>query len=142
MYEEVVYHGRRGSRTEAPNLGVRSLAGKQHDRIHSIRNTLMAANVPLASARSMQQSANKVSETITYLNKQDMATQRKHLHDINEALGLGQDAPIRAKGEGHYNNQLRSGGGATPIQPATQAVNTIIENVTKSKKIIKCKHSK
>jgi len=31
---------------------------------------------------------------------------------------------------------LRSGGGRTPLQPATQAVYTIIEKVTKSKKII------
>ena len=122
LYEEVVDQRRRGPRTAALNLGVQ--VGLANSMIGStaFRNTLMAANVPPPSARSMQRSANKVSETITHLNKQDMAAQRKHLRDINEARGLGRDAPIRAEGDGRYNNPLTNGQGRTLLQPATQAV--------------------
>jgi len=39
-----------------------------------------------------------------------MAAQRKHLHDINDARGLGRDTPICDEADGRYNNSLRSGG--------------------------------
>lgn len=136
LYEEVENTGTRGPKIAAPNVGIQVGLANSMTATTSFRNTLMAANIPPPSARGMQRSANRVSETITHLNEQDMAAQRKHVRDINEARGLGRDAPIRAEGDGRYNNPLRSGGGRTPFQPATQSVYTIIENVTKAKKIL------
>ena len=120
---------RKDPRTAGSNRSVQ--VGLAFSRIGGIalKNTLIAASVLLHSAICIEQSANKVSEIITHLYQQDMAAQQKHLLDINETCGLALDTPFHAEAYGHYNNPLRSGGGRTPFQPATQAVNTILKNV-------------
>ena len=137
LYEEVeTASPHRGPKAVAANIGIQ--IGLTHSMVSNtaFRNVLMAANVPPPSARVMQQTANKVCDAITVLNEQDMAKQREHLRDVNEGRGLPRDAPIRAEGDGRYNNPLRSGAGNTPFQPATQSTYTIIENSTEKKKII------
>lgn len=136
LYVEIENKGSRGPKTAAPNVGVQVGLTQSMISNTAFRNGLMAVNIPPPSDRSMQKTANKVCDAITDLNKDDMEMQREHLRDVNQARGLPRDTPIRAEGDGRFNNALRSGSGTTPFQPATQATYTIIENVTKKKKII------
>ena len=83
----------------------------------------------------MQKQANKVGAAIESLNISDMQRQREKLQAVQHLRGQA-GKPIPVEGDARYNNNLTSGGGKTPYQPATQTVYTLAENVTKEKKII------
>ncbi len=102
----------------------------------AMRTILLATDIPAPSAKSMQDSANTVGKTLVALGQESMEKERNHLKHLNTICGLPADNPIRAEGDCRYNNALRSAGGTTPFQPATQAVYTICENNTPKKKII------
>ena len=136
LYDTVQLPNQAGPKIATANVGVNIGLMNTMSGTTALRNVLLAANVPAPSVSGMQKRSNKVSDLITNLNKEDMAEQRRHIRDINEARGLDRSAPIRSEGDGRYNNPLASGGGRTPFQPATQATYTLIENVTKKKKII------
>ncbi len=102
----------------------------------ALRTILLAADIPAPSTRSMQSAANSVGEKLIKLGQECMEDERQHLKQLNIACGLPAESPIMAEGDCRYNNALRSAGGTTPFQPATQAVYTVCENNTPKKKII------
>lgn len=136
LYSEKSSQTGRGPKEAAINTGIQ--IGLTHTSIgpSSLRQILLAGNIPPPSTSGMQVRANATADALVELNEDDMAEQRHHLQNINEARGLPRDAPIRAEGDGRYNNPLRSGGGKTPFQPGTQSTYAISENSTKNKKIV------
>ncbi len=102
----------------------------------AMRTILMAADIPAPAHSSMQRAANTVGQTLIQVSKENMHEEQEYLKDLNQKCGLSADEPIRAEGDCRYNNALRSAGGATPFQPATQSVYTVCENNTSRKKII------
>jgi len=136
LYNTVDIPNQTGPKIASANVGVNIGLMNTMSGTTALRNVLLAANIPAPSVSGMQKRSNKVADMITNLNKEDMAKQRRHIRDINETRGLERSAPIRSEGDGRYNNPLGSGRGHTPFQPATQATYTLIENVTKKKKII------
>ena len=53
-----------------------------------------------------------------------------------ETYGLPRTTPIAVEGDGRYNNPLYWSRDKNPFQPATQSTYTVVENLTREKKII------
>jgi len=107
LYDEVeTASPHTGPKAVAANIGIQMGRTQSMVSNTAFRNVLMVANVPPPSARVMKQTANKVCDSITVLNEDDMAKQWEHLRDVNEGRGLPRDAPLRAEGDGRYNNLL------------------------------------
>ncbi|XP_062604515.1 uncharacterized protein LOC134266309 [Saccostrea cucullata] len=101
-----------------------------------MRGMLLTANIHPASASSMQDTANKVGEKISSVNRRSMTDIRKSLKEKNSECGLPVNSSIRAEGDARYNNSTFSALGKTPFQAGTQVTYTMCENVTSEKKII------
>jgi len=99
----------------------------------AMRQILLSSNVTPPTPSPMQKQANKVGAAIESLNILDMQRQREKLQAVQHLRGQA-GKPIPVEGDARYNNNLTSGGGKTPYQPATQTVYTLAENVTKEKK--------
>ena len=134
LYVEID-EGKPGQKAAAPNKAVQ--VGLSHSMISntSFRNILLGTNIPAPAMSSMQKNTNAVGETLIQVNEDDMAKIRQDLKDTSIQKDLP-DEPIHISGDGRYNNNLFSGTGNTPLQPATQVVYTAIENVTNKKQII------
>ncbi|CAC5371640.1 unnamed protein product [Mytilus coruscus] len=61
---------------------------------------------------------------------------RERLKDIQQQNGKSSPNVINALSDGMYNNNLYSGVGKTPFQPATQVIYSLAENVTQQHDII------
>lgn len=135
LYNEVD-SGRPGRK--AADLNVGANVGLTHTPIGptGLRSILHSVNIPAPAASGFQKQANQVNAALEDLNKKDMKARREKLKDQNELKGLPRDAPIRAEGDGRYNNPLFTAAGKTPFQPSSQATYSINENQTKSKDII------
>jgi len=133
---DVVQSSSRGAKTAAPNIGLQ--VGLSHTPAGNtdLRHILNCAGIQAPSRRVMQSTANKVIDKTVDINKANMKSIRLGLKKINSLKGLDPETPILIEGDAQYNNRLGSGVGKTPFQPATQAVNTVCENVTSEKKII------
>ena len=93
-------------------------------------------NTSTPSETGMQTHANFTGSQLEELNMKDMKMIRKNLLDLNTIRGLPRATPLTVQGDGRYNNPLGSGTGKTLFQPATQAVYTLVENMTPAKQII------
>ena len=72
---------------------------------------------------------------IVQMVQDDLRRERAHLKDIVEGFGY---PAILVEGDGRYNNPLYWSWDRNPFQSATQASQTISENITQNKKIIGC----
>lgn len=119
-------------------INLRLQVGLSHTPIScaAFRKIMMAINVPPPSRSSMQRRSNQVSERLVTLNKEDMAKQRKKLHDINELRGEPREAPVPVEGDARYNNRLPSSVGKKPTQAGTQATYTLTEQHSGKGKIV------
>ena len=135
LYEEVA--STRPGR-KAAQLNVAMSLGQMGTSLttEGMRGMFLTANVLPASASSMQESANKVGQKITEVNKMSMRKIRHEVQEKNMQCGLPATTPIRVEGDARYNNSMFSGVGRTPFQAATQVTYTMCENVTNRKKII------
>lgn len=137
LYEEVdKLPGERGPKAAACNVQLQVGLSHGMGGNTSARNTLMAMNVPPPTPNAMQKSCNKISKLLTDVNLRDMAREREAVRDVLEARGLPRDTAIPIEGDARYNNELRSAGGKTPMQPGTQAMYTMRENITKKKGVV------
>jgi hypothetical protein len=135
LYQEVP-SSTRGCKAAAPNLGTQ--VGLSHTPAgnQDLRHIFNAAGIAAPARSGMQSLSDKVLDAIINVNTEDMERIRREIRMNNVRKGFTMDTPIMIEGDAQYNNALWSGGGKTPFQPATQAVYTISENETKSKKII------
>ena len=135
LYEEVP-SPTRGAKAAAPNIGIQ--VGLSHTPAGNLdfAHILNTAGIASPSISTMQRSSNKVLDHLEQLNKGDLDRVRKSFTHLNKIRGLPSDHPIGLEGDAQYNNSLHSGVGKTPFQPATQAIYTVSENVTKSKRIV------
>ena len=101
----------------------------------SFSKLLCSINTPPPSASGMHESANKILETVTRANKNDMKLRCEDLRSINNLQGKKTSA-INVQADGCYNNALYSGVGKTPFQPSTQAIYLVAENETPNHSII------
>lgn len=135
LYQEVP-SSKRGSKAAAPNIGMQIGLSHTPAGNQDISHILNAAGIAAPAQSSMQRLSNSIMNRVVEINTKDMADIRRGIKQGNMRKGLPAETPIRVEGDAQYNNSLRSGCGKTPFQPATQAVYTISENETKSKKII------
>ena len=137
LYEEVDKQGK-GRKTAKPNLSVQIALARQGISAHGLSDILSAANIVAPSTRGLQKNANLVCDQIVEENERSMTEYAEDIKMLNVAKGLPYDAPINIEADCRYNNPLSSGGGRTPMQPATQATYLVAEHFTKDKKIIAC----
>ncbi|XP_033725224.1 uncharacterized protein LOC117315189 [Pecten maximus] len=127
--------GRKGRDTVQMNSAVQ--VGLTQTRIgnSAMRLTLMSSNIPAPSDRGMQKSANKVCDQIEELNKTDMGGVRKRIREINTHRG-NPPSKVDLMVDATYNNPIYSGGGKTPLQPASQVMFSTIEHNTKDQYVL------
>ncbi|CAG2198088.1 unnamed protein product [Mytilus edulis] len=89
----------------------------------------LSTNLP-PSARGIQDACNKILPEIEEINKNDMKMRRERIKDMQQQNGKSNPNVINAQSDGMYNNNLYSGVGKTPFQPATQVIYSLAENVT------------
>ena len=133
LYEEVESQElKKGRKAAKPNVGL--ILGLMTTSIayRPICDIFASMNISPPNLTSMNQMANKISDKIVQLNTDDMSKVRKKIRLKKEALGEKDPSCIRAEGDGRFNNRF----GDTPFQPASQAVYTMLENETASKKVI------
>ena len=136
LYTVLDNANKRGPKPAAINLALQ--VGLSHNGIGNtgFRNIVQAINMPPPSLSYMQKNANTVGNIIQTLNDLNMKEVRQNLKEISVLRGLDSESKISAEADCRYNNNLYSGGGKTPFQPATQSVFTMCENHTPSKKVI------
>ena len=127
---------KKGRKDAAPNRALQVGLYQTGISNTAFRYILFSLAIPAPSVASIQVQANKVNEKHIEMNEKDMEQIRTHLLDLNEMRGLARDSPVTVEADTRFNNSLGSGSGKTPLQPATQAVFTVVENVTPAKKII------
>lgn len=101
-----------------------------------LRKICLSANIPAPSSTCLQKSANKVCDKIKSINEADMKRRRQRLIQVNKLRGLENPNEINVQCDGMYNNNIYSGIGKTPFQPATQTVYSVAENETNNHDII------
>lgn len=133
LYEEVESEElKKGRKAAKPNVGL--ILGLMTTSIayRPICDILANMNISPPDLKSMNQLANKISDEVVNLSKDEMSKIRKNIKLKKEAIGDRDPESIRAEGDGRFNNRF----GDTPFQPATQAVYTVLENETDAKKVI------
>lgn len=135
MYQEVNTR-KRGRKPADINLGVQVGLLKTPIGNESLRQILMASNIPAPCISSMAKASHSVGTKVVQTNQTDMSVIRQDLRKLNILRGKRDPSTIAVEGDGRYNNPLYSGGGKTPFQPATQLTYTMSENETPRKQTI------
>ncbi len=133
LYREV-YTGKPGRRPAELNLALQVGLSQSPAGNCAARVILNSTGIPAPSASGLQKSSNKVSQVLVSLNEEDMEHQRQEVKRFNILRGI--TGGLAAETDCMYNVPMSHMGSRTPMQPATQVICTITENVTKSKKII------
>jgi hypothetical protein len=130
--------GRTGRKSGAMNRALQ--VGLSHCMIGntSMRDILLALNIPAPSTSAMQAQSNSVAPVLEQLNREDMAARLENLIKVSPS--------ILVEGDCRYNNALQTSAGKTPYQAGTQSVFAVSENVTSQKQVLavvcKNKHCK
>ena len=74
-------------------------------------------------------------------NEIDMQEKRKKVRDVLEYKGMERETPITIEIDRQYNTPLSYGRRRTPFQPATQARDVAIENITTEKYVVAYNHT-
>ncbi len=135
LYEEIVTKAR-GRKAAKVNVGLAVGLSKTPIAAAGYIRLCLSTNLPPPSARSIQNTSNKVLPEIEKISKNDMKRRRERLKSIQAADGKAKPNVINAQSDGLYNNNLYSGVGKTPFQPATQVIYSMAENVTPKHDII------
>lgn len=135
LYQEV---SSPGPGRKAAGINVALSVGRMGTSLttEGMRGMLLTANIHPTSASSMQDTANKVGQQISRVNRRSMRDIRTKLQEENQTCGLPANTTIRAEGDARYNNSMFSAVGKTPFQAGTQVTYTLCENVTKKKRVI------
>jgi len=135
LYSEVK-SSTRGRKAARPNRAV--AVGMTHTPAGNaaVVNLMQSLNCPAPSYTNLQHHSNVVGEHISKLNQDDLKKRRRELSDINAKKGLQADHPHSISGDGRFNNPLYTAPGNTPLQPATQATYSFIENTTGKHQIV------
>lgn len=126
--------GSRGRPPAEPNLGLQIGLSQTPAGNSDARVLLSSAKIRPPSNKSLQQSANRISDTFVKVNENNMEHIRTEVKRHNEMRGNGDS--IACETDCTYNIGLDRGGSRTPMQPATQVICTISENVTSAKKVV------
>lgn len=136
LYEEIEEEGKRGRKVAAPNHRLQAALMDSTISNSSFCQILRTVSHPSPSRTDMQRQTNVCGKTIVHMNKRDMQEQRETVKRSLERSGFPATTPIPAECDARYNNPLFGSRTKTPFQPATQSTFTLVENVTKKKKII------
>lgn len=134
LYEEV-NSGKRGQKAATANVGLSIGLAQTSSGPSSIVKLYASCNIPPPTRQGLQKRANAVSKIIEETNESDMKARRQQLKTINKFRNRPEHE-IHIQADGQYNNNLYSGVGKTPFQPATQCTYTVAENMTEKKQII------
>lgn len=134
LYEEIETGGK-GRRSATANVGFNIALTQTPAAATSVIKMLLGGNVAAPSRSSMQKCATKVCKIIKKANIADMKDRRQQLKKLNKWQNQPENV-IAVQCDGMYNNNLYSGVGHTPFQPATQCCYTVAENMTEKKQII------
>ena len=135
LYEEIVT-ARKGRKPAKVNVGLAIGLSKTPIAAAGYRRLCLSTNLPPPSARGLQNTANKVLPEIERISKADMKNRRENLKVKQQQSGKSNSNVIDVQCDGLYNNNLYSGVGKTPFQPATQVIYSVAENVTPQHDII------
>lgn len=134
-YSVVSEEGKRGPKTAKLNAALGMAMTSVPVGVAGMRNICMSINQPAPNTKSLRTHVNRAYRKVKELNMRDMDHRRKGLKNLQTLKDLEAEHPIRAEGDGRYNNKFGSGG-PNPFQPATQQTYTLIEGETKQKQII------
>lgn len=135
LYEEITTN-KPGRRSAKVNVGLAVGLSKTPMAAAGYIRLCLSTNLPPPSARGIQDACNKILPEIEEINKNDMKMRREKIKDIQRQNGKSNPNVINAQSDGMYNNNLYSGVGKTPFQPATQVIYSLAENVTQQHDII------
>ena len=133
LYKEAE-SSRRGPKPAAANIGL--AVGLQDTPMGNSRcRTLLASmNIPPPSRSAMQATSNLVGETVTKLNKRDMAEKLDMVKSINKARG-NEESSINIAMDGRYNSACISSR-RKPGQNASQSIGIACETMTDKQYIV------
>ena len=126
---------KQGPKAAKINIGVHVGLMSTSVGAHGLRGIMLSSGVPVPSKSGMQKNANKVAETVTALNQQDMMERRKKLTELNQIRGFTESTQIGLAGDARYNNRADASD-TTPFQRGTQITYTMTETETKSQQIV------
>ncbi|CAC5391353.1 unnamed protein product [Mytilus coruscus] len=135
LYEEIATN-KPGRRPAKVNVGLAVGLSKTLTAAAGYIRLCLSTNLPPPSARGIQDACNKILPEIEEISKNDMKMRRERLKDIQQQNGKSSPHIINAQSDGMYNNNLYSGVGKTPFQPATKFIYSLAENVTQQHDII------
>lgn len=135
LYEEIQTN-RPGRKTAKVNVGLAVGLSKTPIAAAGFIRICLSTNLPAPSARGIQNTCNKVLPKIEEINKKDMNMRREKLKQIQTRDGKRNPNVINVQSDGMYNNNLYSGVGKTPFQPATQVIYSLAENITPQHEIV------
>lgn len=135
LYEEITTN-KPGRRSAKVNVGLAVGLSKTPMAAAGYIRLCLSTNLPPPSARGIQDACNKILPEIEEINKNDMKMRREKIKDMQRQNGKSNPNVINAQSDGMYNNNLYSGVGKTPFQPATQVIYSLAENVTQQHDII------
>lgn len=143
MYSEPVEGPSRGPKPAKINIGLAMGLTSTSVGVEGMRDIMHHMNQPAPAKRHMNKQVTKAYTKVKTVNEEDMSARRKSLHNLQKSKGLQPEAPIRAEGDGRYNNKVNSGGGMNPFQAGTQQSYVLCENETRQKQVISVStHSK
>lgn len=134
LYTEVKRHGP-GRKAATANVGLNIALTQAPIGSTCVRKICLSSCIPAPSRSGLNKCASKVCKDIQRINESDMKSRRAELKKINQLRGKPENE-IPVQSDGIYNNNLYSGVGKTPFQPATQCSYVVAENVTPKKQII------
>ena len=134
LYEEIVTN-KRGRKPARVNVGLAIGLSKTPIAAAGFRRLCLSTNLPPPSAHGIQDMSNKVLPEIEKISKSDMRKRREKLKEVQRQKGCSENV-IDVQSDGLYNNNLYSGVGKTPFQPATQVIYSMAENITPQHDII------
>lgn len=135
LHEEIVTN-RRGRKAAKVNVGLAVGLSKTPIAAAGYRRLCLSTNLPPPSAKGIQKICNKVLPEVEKISKEDMKQRREQLKCLQNTSGKTNPNVIDVQSDGLYNNNLYSGVGKTPFQPATQVIYSMAENVTPKHDII------
>ena len=138
LYKEVIDPNappKRGCKAADVNVGLATGLASSSIGVAGVSDILHSMNQPSPQKSSLRKHLNRAYARIKQLNEDDMTERREEIRKLQELKGLGADHPIRAQGDGRYNNRLGSGG-SNPFQSGTQTSYVIAESETRMEQVI------
>ena len=140
LYREMASKGP-GRKKAVPNMSLQVGLYQTNISGTAVRRLLTALSTPAPVMSTLQKSSNECGNAMVQANEMDMMTKRRKVREVMEYRGMERNAPVTIEIDRQYNTPLSHGRRKTPFQPATQARDVVIENVTSDKYVVAYNHT-